>query len=877
MPWADIKPLLDQFKAEASAAGVPSRMTYEVLGQSAEGRDIYGVIINAMETPEQVLGYNRWKAIRSLMLTSPVEAQELLTGYGDDVKMCVYQSHIHGNEYEAVDANMQIIRDLTVTPRGVNPTVDKILDNEIVVVLMDNNPDGRVNGTRGNPTGFDPNRDFFVQSQPEQKVAVAFMHRWLPTGFIEGHGYYTPTLIDGTTIPHNPGIEEDTFQRWNVQRIERNRADFAASGVTDLAQIQSPIRDWNEQGGTSTTTTYTVATATEAGRHRDDHHHGDQHPGAGVQGRHLRRAGRRLQRHVPGGFGALADAVHLRQPDDRAGRFRAGNVALPPQPNLAQTWDDWGPFYGQSYSALLGGPDGSTVEMTRSTRLASKQAQYLAFYSSNSYWVDNKAAMMHDHLGNFIRGYTSALPNPSCLRRRSRSCPVATTATCGRTTWLTYPLAYVIPWDDGQRSDTEANNLVTWLLRNNVLVNKATADFTWQATTYKAGSYVVWMAQPFRGIAWNALAAGVELSGTKITSLYASPAAWSHGLCWGADVVEVPHNDATFLPTTVPVSSPSDVQGGVRDGLDAPSDWYSVALKGVHEYPAIRSLLKSGIKAQMAEASFESTTGGTMPAGTLIFPASAKAALDAAGLDAGIWFERNVGVTMPATTAVREVPKIAVLVTTVPTGQSETSFALDSIFAYDATGKQQSIHRLVTESDWDYVATQDSAGLKGLNNPDISDPLAGYDVVYTTLTAWPSASYSLSRTQAERLLRQGRRVHHPERLVGCVPHRLDPVGAARRHAHPEQQLRAGWHRAGEQRRQREQPDHRRSGEHRHAVPAVDRLLVLGSADRRRRRPAVSGQHRHGRHCERLRGGPVEQPQRRRQQRAGAHPRQHDAG
>ena len=945
MPWADIKPLLDQFRAEASAAGVPPRMTYEVLGQSAEGRDIYGVVINAMETPEQVRGYNRWKAIRSLMLTSPVEAQELLTSYGDDVKMCVYQSHIHGNEYEAVDANMQIIRDLTVTPRGVNPTVDKILDNEIVVVLMDNNPDGRVNGTRGNPTGFDPNRDFFVQSQPEQKVAVAFMHRWLPTGFIEGHGYYTPTLIDGTTIPHNPGIEEDTFQHWNVQRIERNRSDFAASGVTGITTIQSPIRDWNEQGGTSTRnytvvgTPYTIAAgpsaiantsgggATEVGTtvtittssaHNLAVDYTVVIAGVGVNGYNgtwtvasivsptkftytntasglaasgngtvacsaingasesgttatittttantlvvgdtvnvfgvsvagyngtftvtsivsptqftytnptsgLANAGGGgvtspsvaatatgatesgntvtitttatnivaqgykvvisgvLEAGYNGTF-QVASVISPTQftytnPTSGLADSGGGNVALPPQPNLAQTWDDWGPFYGQSYSALLGGPDGSTVEMTSANRMLSKQAQYLAFYSSNSYWVDNKAAMMHDHLGNFIRGYTSALPNPAAFDDD----PVLSSryySDIWQNYMLTYPMAYVIPWGDGQRSDTEANNLVTWLLRNNVLVTRATADFTWQATTYKAGSYVVWMAQPFRGIAWNALAAGVELSGTKITSLYASPAAWSHGLCWGADVVEVPHDDATFLPTTVPVSGPSDVQGGVRDGLDAPSDWYSVALRGVHEYPGIRSLLKSGIKAQMAETSFESTTGGTMPAGTLIFPASAKEALDEAGLDAGIWFERNVGVTMPAATAVQEAPKIAVLVTTVPSGQSETSFALDSIFAYDATGKQQSIHRLVTESDWDYVATNDSTGPKGLNNPDIGDPLAGYDVVYTTLTAWPSsATYPLAVTRLNDFFARGggyltQNVSSAAFLTGATPSAL---------------------------------------------------------------------------------------------------------
>lgn len=753
MPWAAIKPLLDQFQAEAAAAGVPPRMTYEVLGQSAQGRDIYGVVINAMETPEQVRDYNRWKALRRLMLTSPVEAQELLESYGDDVKMCIYQSHIHGTEYEAVDANMQIIRDLTVTPRGVNSVVDKILDNEIVVVLMDNNPDGRVNGTRGNPTGFDPNRDFFVQSQPEQKVAVAFMHRWLPTGFIEGHGYYTPTLIDGTTIPHNPGIEEDTFQRWNVQRIERNRADFAASGITELAQIQSPIRDWNERGATSTTN-YTVAAATQVGNVVTI---------TTTATNILAQAYRVDISGVPeagyNGTFQVASVLSPTQftyinPTTGLADSSGGNVALPPQPNLAQTWDDWGPFYGQSYSALLGGPDGSTVEMTRATRLASKQAQYVAFYSSNSFWVDNKAAMMHDHLGNFIRGYTSALPNPSAFD----SDPVLSSryySDIWQNYMVTYPLAYVIPWGEGQRSDVEANNLVTWLLRNNVLVQRATADFTWQATTYKAGSYVVWMAQPLRGIAWNALSAGVELSGTKIATLYASPAAWSHGLCWGADVVEVPRGDTTFLPTTTPVSSPSALEGGVRDGVDEPSDWYCVALKGFSEYPAIRGLLKSGVDAWMAEAPFDSTTGGTMPAGTLIFPASAKAELAAAGLDAGIWFERNVGVTMPPTTAVREVPKIAVLVTTVPTNQSETSFAFDSIFAYDETGKQQSIHRLVTEADWDYVATQDSTGPKGLNNPDISDPLAGYDVIYTTLTAWPSATYSLAGERLNAFFARG--------------------------------------------------------------------------------------------------------------------------
>ncbi len=165
------------------------------------------------------------------------------------------------------------------------------------------------------------------------------------------------------------------------------------------------------------------------------------------------------------------------------------------------------------------------------------------------------------------------------------------------------------------------------------------------------------MNQALRGIAWNTLSAGIDISGTKITTLYASPAAWSHGLCWGADVVEVPRGDGGFTPETALITSPSTLEGGVRDGLDASSDWYSVALKGVHEYPAIRSLLKSGIDAQMAETPFESTTGGAISAGTLIFPATAKEALDEAGRDGGIWFERNVSVTMPRRRRSPECPR----------------------------------------------------------------------------------------------------------------------------------------------------------------------------------------------------------------------------
>ena len=50
MPIEDIKPELDAWQAEAANAGVPARMTYSVIGQSAGGRDQYAVVINDLET-----------------------------------------------------------------------------------------------------------------------------------------------------------------------------------------------------------------------------------------------------------------------------------------------------------------------------------------------------------------------------------------------------------------------------------------------------------------------------------------------------------------------------------------------------------------------------------------------------------------------------------------------------------------------------------------------------------------------------------------------------------------------------------------------------------------------------------------------------------
>ena len=235
---------LEQFQQEAADAGVPQRMSFEVIGQSAgqPPRDLYGVVVNALETPEQRQASANWFALRDIMLTHPAQGQAMLASWGDQIKIPIFiEANIHGNEEESTDAIMQVLRDLVTTPYGENATVDDILDHAIVVVIPSQNPDGRFRGTRANVNGFDMNRDLLVQSQPEIRANVAFEQQWLAPVGIAMHGYVDPTLIDGLTKPHNPGVEYDLFLKWNEPRVDVNEAALADVGMN----ITRPVNQWN--------------------------------------------------------------------------------------------------------------------------------------------------------------------------------------------------------------------------------------------------------------------------------------------------------------------------------------------------------------------------------------------------------------------------------------------------------------------------------------------------------------------------------------------------------------------------------------------------------------------------------------------------------
>ncbi len=372
-----------------------------------------------------------------------------------------------------------------------------------------------------------------------------------------------------------------------------------------------------------------------------------------------------------------------------------------PGPDVAEGWDDWGPFYGPMYMQHVG-LNSSTVEMCMTAacggRAGSRAIQNVVQRSTAEFAVRNRAGMLHDELEMYLRGENDA-PRPAC-------CPDPFDPQFHN--WMQdYPQAYVIPLGAGQRSDAEANRLVDWLLFNDIEVSRLRDDTSVNGQTFAAGSYVVWMAQPRRGLADTALGLGQDIS-DRIQRLYAPPAAWSHGYLWGADVATVA-DGAAFAPSTYPIKKPGKLEGGLATRA---ADAYALELDSPTAVRTFNALLGEGVQAGVA---LESSGAG--PAGTAVFAADRATvqALDRAGREAGLTFAAVAAGDVPALDPVEGVPSFVVLTGNNGVGATDQSTWVLRELGFEAT----------------------PLTLQQIND-SASDPLAAYDLVFNTAVAWPT-------------------------------------------------------------------------------------------------------------------------------------------
>ncbi|RED52562.1 M20/M25/M40 family metallo-hydrolase [Cohnella lupini] len=215
--YDDIKPAINEIMASPDKQD--RYIENKVIGKSGQGRDInFSIVAKDKDSVDKYLN-----EILPLMNDNPAALQEKIkSGELTDYKVPIWINNIHPDEAPGVDAIINIFRSLvtkdtvsyeTTDDQGNSQTVtldvDSALDNVIFLLNYTENPDGRFLNTRQNAAGFDLNRDNSYQTQPETQQVMGELAKWMPTTFLDFHGFVKEFLIEPCTPPHDPNFEYD--------------------------------------------------------------------------------------------------------------------------------------------------------------------------------------------------------------------------------------------------------------------------------------------------------------------------------------------------------------------------------------------------------------------------------------------------------------------------------------------------------------------------------------------------------------------------------------------------------------------------------------------------------------------------------------------
>lgn len=244
MKFSEIGDKLSQIEKQSN------RVKVEVKGQSSTGQSLYVVTIAAPDTQGK---FGKIQALRKQMFKNPGKAQDWIENNPDFKVPIMINGSIHGTEFIGSDAVMQLIERFALEN---DETTKEILESNILVFNVVQNPDGRIDATRFNGEGIDLNRDFITQSQPETQETVALIKEWNPMVFLDTHGYvknYAPNkqgLIEPCTVPHNPNYEYDLYEKWAMDQAEAmeteimsNKESFTGSLYQSMEGTYIPQRD----------------------------------------------------------------------------------------------------------------------------------------------------------------------------------------------------------------------------------------------------------------------------------------------------------------------------------------------------------------------------------------------------------------------------------------------------------------------------------------------------------------------------------------------------------------------------------------------------------------------------------------------------------
>ncbi len=430
-----------------------------------------------------------------------------------------------------------------------DPATRETLEQHRLVFSLTLNPDGRTHATRSTSLGLDANRDMITLATPEARSFVRTAQAVQPLYAADFHGYTDVLQVEPAGPPHGENYEYDLFIPHGYAIARQVEDDVVAAGI--------------------------------AGNTYYD-------PGTG-------------------------DAVEE----------NTGFVKIPYR-DTPSGWDDYPPVFTAQYTSLHGavtstvelplGPTGTTT--TPADSAVDTEVAVATMTSMIDYVHAHSQAMLANQVEMFRRGAAGA-PKVRLSTANLGGVP-------GPDEWkprwdvtddqdpVRLPRAYVIPVGPGQRSASDAEELVDALLFHGIEVERLVAPAHVAGTTYPAGSYVVDLHQPLRGLANSLLALGSDIS-AKVPGMY-DISAWSLASLWGATV------DAVGATTDSPVGRTTAVRAGAEPGtVPRGARYVGFPLAGVADHRALNYLLGQGVAVRQ-------TTDG----GAVVGPRGRQAARDVA-------------------------------------------------------------------------------------------------------------------------------------------------------------------------------------------------------------------------------------------------------
>src|SRR6478609_933656 len=314
----------------------------------------------------------------------------------------------------------------------------------------------------------------------------------------------------------------------------------------------------------------------------------------------------------------LPNALNIETGIAALGYPEVTRARIPFRDDAPGVWDDFPPIYVPSFAMLQSSipytieaplqPSGTGATAIRRADIDT-DVHEVAIKTSLKYIQDHRNEVIFDQAEVYRRGWAG---------EPLRDIPVGYVPGWGEEDkyGTTFPRSYVIPAGTGQRSAPAAKRVVDLLLASGARVNRATAAFTANGKAYSAGTYVLDMHQPKRGLVNSLLEPGIDVT-DRVDDLYAGPGAWSQALTWGATV------DTLWQELPV-VTSERIYSGAITPVIPAANTDLVLDPRDAQDVLAINALLGQGVKVTR------------LTDGSVLVPASARAALTTEATNRGL-------------------------------------------------------------------------------------------------------------------------------------------------------------------------------------------------------------------------------------------------